>query len=95
MGIGDRNRWPSDPCPDISRRSMGANAASLEIPGGGGGKPFSSSARRAGMVFPNPRTKIHPLAPGMPTERPTKAPTHFKMEQNRGRLDCALFPALS
>lgn len=52
------------------------------------------------MVFPDLRMNTQPLAPvfpplaapqALPTHSPTKAPTYFKMEQNHGRLDCALF----
>ena len=88
MGIGDRSRWPSDRCMDISCHSVGTHAASLEIPGVG--KPFSSStlraALRAGMVFPDLRMNTQPLAPvfpplaapqALPTDSPTKAPTHI------------------
>lgn len=83
---------------------MGSNAVSLEIPGGGGGEAgYFKHEESQGWCFRiQVRRSIHwrpgfllEQLPGLAEESPTKAPTHFKMEQNRGRLDCALFPALS
>lgn len=54
MGIGDRSRWPSDRCMDISCRSVGTHAASLEIPGWGSRlvQARSESRSELGWCFP-------------------------------------------
>ena len=54
MGIGDRSRWPSDRCMDISCHSVGTHAASLEIPGWGSRLVQARSEPRSelGWCFP-------------------------------------------